>query len=365
MNIQIEKRAPEQIPAEPYKEQCGDALDALWAGTWVRRAIAKTEESGLSGLAEIAAGLQQQSDLAVVVASGITAAMIRAAADALPVKEGGIAVKVFGDSLSSGDYTELLQELSNRDFSLIAVTAGEEELAFRSAFAVMKRALIDRYGQEGAAERMIAIAGRESKILAPDAAESDYPVITYPAGICEKDAAGTAAVLLPLAVMNQDIGSYLNGFYTMLASPMWDLDGADYAAYRRTLLTEKDYEEILIWQKELQSFGRWMSLVNPRAARVLSMPADKALAGQGAIQTLLTAEKGEEDVMTPYFEGCNEDGSLNLLLLSEAAEDFAKEEKAASPGVRISVEFMDEFCLGQLFAFAQLSNGITEFLFNN
>ena len=69
-------------------------------------------------------------------------------------------------------------------------------------------------------------------------------------------------------------------------------------------------------------------------------------------------EADAADIMMPFFEGCNEDGSLNLLMRDSAREAFKNE----NPGAEISLPVMNDRNLGQLFAFFQLSEAITEYL---
>lgn len=360
MEIQIEKRGVEQSAIQACREECGKALDALWETPWIRQTISKATHRNTEALQEIALKIQEQSDLCVVIASGNFGKMIRAAVSALPVNEGGAEVVVFGDTLSSAEYARMLDLLEERDFSLLMVTAAKEDVAFRGAFAVLKQMLIGKYGKERAAERMYAVAGKESEVAAHDAAENDYPLITYPQEIPAELAGETAALLLPLAVMNRDIQAYLNGFYDLIASPAWDLTGGDYAM-ARALMPAEGREEILIWQQQLVPFGRWMHAVSPVDGEVLDMPRDEQLVGRGTFETSLIIEKDAEDIMTPFFEGCHEDGSLNLLLTDTATHYFMR-ERAETAGAHISIEYLDERALGQLFAFVQLSNKITEFL---
>lgn len=360
MEIFVEKRNFGNLPIEEEREACGQALDALWETPWIRQTISKTAHRSVEPLRETALSIQAQSDLCLVIASGNLGKMIRAAVSALTPKEGGTEVLVFGDTLSSTAYAEVLSLLEERDFSLLAITAGEEDLTFRAAFAVLKRLLIDRYGKEGAAERIYAVAGKESRVVAPDAAENDYPLIGYPQGIPEELAGETPAVLLPLAVMNLDIQAYLNGFYDLVASPAWDLTGGDYAV-ARSLLRDGSRTDLLIWQSRLMPFGRWMRAVSPCPVELFAMPQEEHLAGGGALVTGLRIGADDEDIMTPFFEGCHEDGSLNLLLADEI-DDYFTQKNAEAISADIAVERLDERALGQLFAFVQLSDKITEFL---
>lgn len=365
MNIIVETKNFEKLHTEELKGKCPACLDQLWESQWVRRCITRADMEQAEQLQALGDKIAQSSDVTVVLASGQMAKLLRAGISAAePTAEKSKAM-VFGDTLSPSDYGALLHFLEGKSFSLLAVSEGEESLQFRGAYSVLKQQLISSCGKEQAAGRIFAIAGKESKLLTAEAAEEDYPLMTYPE-IPAAYGAGTCALLLPLAIQGVDLKEYLSGFYDMLASPSWDLDGVDYAvgraAYQKACsdgnLNGDDSfsgkEMVLIWQEQLMDLGHW----HGRCRRMPSAETDRETETElvSAFQTLLLVEKDSLDIMMPYFEGCNEDGSLNLLMTEEANRRF---EKAAC-GVKISLPHMDDYNLGQLFAFMQLSKGITE-----
>lgn len=357
MNIFIDKRNIAHMELDAYRKACGDALDSLWQTPWVRASITKSDRRPLPALSELADRLAYQSGVVLVIAAGEAGRMIKGLTAAVPGRSDRADVAVFGDTLSAVDYARLLDRLEGEDFSILAVTEGRESVPWRGAFACLKRLLIARYGQEAAAARMVGIAGKDSEVLAKDASDNDYPLLNWPQDIGPGVGAGTAGALLPLAVKGVSLEEYLDGFYDMLADPAWDLDGADYGAARAVWAKEHGGgEKLLIWQRQLLELGRWR-----RLGDTVWMPEEEAAAQAGAFETLITADQDEEDVMMPYFDGCNEDGSLNLLLL-ETAERYFLQDNMKGRSVRIAAERLDSYTLGHLAAFLQLSDGITDFL---
>lgn len=355
MNINIEKKNFEKLNINEWKGKCGQALDALWESPWVRMSIGKSDRRTADALQDIAGTISGQSDVVLVIASGAIARLIKAAVSAVSQTENGAEVLVFGDTLAPAEYERVLEHLDGNDFSILAVTEGEEDLQEKAAYTCLKQLLVKRYGKEIAVERIYAIAGSKSKMIAQDAADNDYPLMNYPDEIPTAYGANTSAVLLPLAIKGYSLEEYLEGFYEMLASPAWDLDGADYAIAKAVYGKETGAaEEFLIWQNQLADFGAWMGSVR-------QMPAGGALIDGDAFATHLICEEDEADIMMPYFEGCSMEGSLNALMKETAAKCFA-DGGGEAPAVKISVEKMDAFNLGQLMAFFQLSRGIAEFL---
>lgn len=360
MNIKIEKKNFEQLDLSEWKGKCGAALDYLWETPWLRSSITKNDRRIVDVCRELADKISGQSDVALFLCSGREYDLINAFASALEVKEGGADVLVFGDTLSTVEYEKLLASLNGRDFSIIGVTKGEESLPLRGAFACLKQILISRYGNEAALERIYAVCGKESIQIAPDAANNDYLLINYPKEERAECGGNTLAALLPLAIKGWDVTEYLDGFYEMLASPIWDLDGCDYAAAKAALAVSGTKEEMLIWQKQLEDFGRW----NAGYSGIKPMPScERELNGE-FLETHILIEEDTADLMMPFFEGCSMEGSLNSLLV-ETVEKYFREEWKSAVGVKISLKVLDAYNLGQLCAFVQLSEQISEYLIKN
>ncbi len=366
MNLNVEKKNIEKEKLDSLRGKCSDALDALWSSAWLKNSINKLDRSHLESLQVTAEQICSQSEVAVVIAAGDMARTIEACTSAVTQREACADVLVFGDSFSPAEYAELMTDLEKKDFVLISVAPDLETVSMRGAFMCLKSLLVTKYGAEKATERIFAIAGKKSKLIAEDAAENDYPLISYPEDVPAIYGANTAAVLLPMAVKGADLLEYLDGFRDMLASPQWDIDATDYgiarALYKNAGGTK---EHFWIWQSQLAHFGRWEeNFADGIEKRSLKLPADDKANCGDAFDTQFIIEEDQEDIMMPYFEGCNEDGSLNLLLTDTARKCFF-ENNEEKTGVQISVERLDSYNLGQLTAFVQLSNGITEFLLNN
>ena len=123
-------------------------------------------------------------------------------------------------------------------------------------------------------------------------------------------------------------------------------------------LLEKDGEESRYIFGFEESYGYLTgSYVRDKDAIIGSMLRTGYLSDvQNAI--LVSVENPGEDLMTPLFEGCNGDGSLNLLLNEESRRRFYEDER---PGFEIVLGEADASSAGQLAAFVQISEGIAEY----
>ena len=366
MNLNIDRTNIANFELDALRGRSNDALDMLWNAPWLKNSINKLDRGNLESLQMTADKISRQCEVAVVIASGDMAKLIKACTSATEQREDCADVVVFGDTFSPVEYAALVTDLEKKDFVLISATPGLESVQMRGAFVCLKQLLVTKYGSEKATERIYAIAGKKSQLIAQDAAENDYPLITYPGDVPAIYGANTVAALLPMAIKGADLAAYLDGFYDMLASPKWDIDAADYGIARALYKTAGGTKEhFLIWQSQLEDLGRWEETFSDGIdKRSLKMPQDIKMDSAEAFDTQIIIEEDQEDIMMTYFEGCNEDGSLNLLLNSTAKEYFFENDEGKT-GVQIAVERLDSYNLGQLMAFVQLSNGITEFLLNN
>ena len=340
--------------------EAGRALDRLWDSPWVKASVSRVDYKTAETLSPVAEKLASECDVVVVIASGDMAKTLRAVLDAVPGDEDGCEVTVFGDTLSTADYDRLFTKLKGKRTGLIAVSDGKEPLELRGALAILKKFVVSEMGPAGAFGRIYAICSRDSDVIVNDAVQSEYQVIPLEEGITGLYAANSAAVILPLMVKGADISAYLEGFYDTVSSPAWDIDEWEYGAMLADICASGGKTVFSSWHKELESAIKWMAEFNDREGlrRPARMPGDGKTAGGADFDVLVSVENPGEDLMTPLFEGCNGDGSLNLLLNEESRRRFYEDER---PGFEIILGEADASSAGQLAAFVQISEGIAEY----
>ena len=200
MNLNIDKTNKEKLDLDSLQAKSNDALDMLWNVAWLKNAMNKLDRASVESLQETAGKICSQCEVAVIVATGDTAKMIKACTSAIQQREACADVIVFGDSFSPAEYAEVMTDLEKKDFVLISVAPELETVAMRGAFVCLKQLLVTKYGSEKAIDRIYAVAGKRSQLIAEDAAENDYPLISYPDNVPAIYGANTAAALLPMAV---------------------------------------------------------------------------------------------------------------------------------------------------------------------
>ncbi len=361
MELKINRRnsAPEAQDRQLAME-AGRALDRLWQTPWIKRSISKGDFKTAEALSPVAERLSTECDAVVVLAAGNMARTIRAVLDAVPENEEGAKVLVFGDTLSTGDYDSIFTALSGKRTGLITVSEGKEPLELRGALAILKKFIISEMGSSGAFGRIYAVCGRDSRVIVDDAVKSEYQVIPIEEGTKGLYSANSTAAILPLMVKGADIAAYLEGFYDTVSSPFWDVAAWEYGLMMAEALSEGKRVVFSTWHREMESMARWMASFDREGGRRswARLPGDRKICEGAGFETLISVENPGEDLMTPLFEGCNPDGSLNLLLNDESRRSFF--EKKEKPGFEIVLGERDSSFAGQMAAFIQISEGIAE-----
>ena len=339
----------------------GKALDELWGMSWIKSVIGDT-----SDLLETADGLggemRHKSQVIVVIASDTVSAMIKGAISAVGHEHADTSIFFAGEGLSSEDYSLLVDTVRDRDFSLIAIAIQEETLEQRAAFTCVRKLLQDRYGADGMIKRTILVGNNE--YFNEEMSRSGGKVLTLPEDAEDNYAAGTMAVLLPMAAAGIDVAAYMEGFKEMLADTCWDADGVQYGLYLSRCGLKED---VMVWQKRLQGFSRWVCALHDSIgidAKAVYMPAQKNALRRDAYGMSFVVKVEDSDTMLPAFPGCNAEGSMSLLLCEEA-EGFFEDVETEKPGTFLTLEKLNAEAFGRLAAYVQISLGITKFNLGN
>lgn len=362
MEIKVNKRIKDAgAQSREAALKASRALDSLWETAWVKASITKSDYKTAEGLSPLAEKLSAECDIVVVLASGNLARTIKAVLDVVPESEDAADVIVFGDTLSTGDYDELFTALKGKKLGLIAMSDGKESLELKAALSILKKFIVSEMGPAGAFGKIYAVCSRDSEFIVNDAVKNEYQVIPMEEGVSGLYSANSTAVILPLMIKGGDISAYLEGFYDTVSSPSWDTDAWEYGAMLAEFDSAVRPGVFTTWHTELESMVKWMAAFGADAGyrRWARLPKDGEVSEIAGFETLVSVENPGEDLMTPLFEGCNADGSLNLLLNDESRKRFYAGED--TPGFEIVLGERDASFAGQLAAFVQISEGIADF----
>ena len=166
-----------------------------------------------------------------------------------------------GNTLSSDALTELLDYVRDKDFSVNVISKSGDTTESSIAFFLFRQLLEEKYGREGARDRIFATTDRREGTLRALANQAGYATFSVPASIGGRYSVLTAAGLLPLAVAGLDIQEMLAGSADamgVLRQPGQDNPAWQYAAARNALYAEGKLIELLAcYEPHLRAFGEW------------------------------------------------------------------------------------------------------------
>ncbi len=116
-----------------------------------------------------------------------------------------------GNSLSERELQKTLAALGDRDFSVLVISKSGTTLEPAMAFEVFKDKLVEKYGREGANERIYATTDAETGKLHDEAIAENYTRFVVPDGIGGRYSVLSPVGLLPLAVAGIDVDELLVG----------------------------------------------------------------------------------------------------------------------------------------------------------
>lgn len=164
----------------------------------------------IARIREAVARIREDSEVLVCIGVGGSYLGHRAIIEALR-PESGVEIIYAGNSLSQRELNAAMKQLGDRDFSINVISKSGTTLEPAWAFEVFKRKLIEKYGAEGAAQRIYATTDAAKGALHDEAVENNYTRFVVPDNVGGRYSVLTAVGLLPMAVAGVDIEAVLEG----------------------------------------------------------------------------------------------------------------------------------------------------------
>ena len=167
-----------------------------------------------------------------------------------------------GNSIAPAYLNSLIKVIGDRDFSVNVISKSGTTTEPAIAFRVFKQMLEEKYGVEGARERIYATTDTKRGALKTLADTEGYEEFVVPDGVGGRFSVLTAVGLLPIATAGGDIEQLMAG----AAAGEVEYSDADlaknpaylYAAYRNVLYRKGYTTELLInYDPTLVQFGEW------------------------------------------------------------------------------------------------------------
>ena len=155
-----------------------------------------------------------------------------------------------GNNISTTALTELISILDGKDFCVNVISKSGTTTEPAVAFRVFKAMLIDKYGEEGAKDRIFVTTDKARGTLKQFSDAAGYETFVVPDDVGGRYSVLTAVGLLPIAVAGIDIDAMMKGAQDARAAYTdknnKDNDAIKYAVMRNALLNDGKSTEILV-----------------------------------------------------------------------------------------------------------------------
>ena len=294
-----------------------------------------------------------------------------------------------GNGLSSDAMAEVVELLGDEDFSVNVISKSGTTTEPAVAFRFFRKLLEDKYGKEGARERIFATTDKARGALKSLADAEGWETFVVPDDVGGRYSVLTAVGLLPIAVTGVDIDALMGGAASMMEAcrksgyeenPAWR-----YAAVRYELYCAGKSIEVLgcydptfrfmtEWWKQLygESEGKEGKGLFPAS---VEFTADLHSMGQYIqegqrilFETMVRLGDSQQQMYVPVDE---QDGD-GLNFLAGKSMDFVRDRamegtllahtEGGVPNIIVNLDGRDAYSLGQMIYFFEFACGLSGYL---
>lgn len=289
------------------------------------------------------------------------------------------------------DYTaELLDLLSNKDFSVVVISKSGTTTEPAIAFRLLKELLEKKYPAAEVKDRIVAITDASKGALRTLADREGYQTYVIPDDVGGRYSVLTPVGLLPIAIAGLDIEQLVKGAVDMETATApgvaYDQNPSTlYAAVRNLLYQKGKTTEILVnyhpklhflaeWWKQLygESEGKENKGIFPAA---VDFTTDLHSMGQwiqegerNIFETVISVEGANRKLEVPSdkddLDGLNYLAGKRIDEVNKMAElgTLVAHVDGGVPNIRISVPQLNEYYIGQLIFFFEKACGISGYV---
>ena len=167
-----------------------------------------------------------------------------------------------GNSISSVYLSELIDVVKDKDFSINVISKSGTTTEPAIAFRIFKEILENKYGKDGAKERIFATTDKAKGALKNMSDEEGYETFVIPDDVGGRYSVLTAVGLLPIAVSGVSIDKImqgaLDGMNEYSKDDVFENSAYLYAAIRNILYRKGKTTEILVdYEPYMHYFAEW------------------------------------------------------------------------------------------------------------
>lgn len=166
------------------------------------------------------------------------------------LRKGTPAIYFSGNSISSTALSELIEICDGKDFSVNVISKSGTTTEPAIAFRVFREMLIQKYGKDGAAERIFVTTDKAKGTLKSLADSEGYETFVVPDEVGGRYSVLTAVGLLPIAAAGIDIDALMSGAAKargeLMSTSLEENDCYKYVAIRNALYEKGKCTEMFV-----------------------------------------------------------------------------------------------------------------------
>lgn len=294
-----------------------------------------------------------------------------------------------GNSISASYLSQLLEYVKDKDFSLNVISKSGTTTEPAIAFRVFKNLLEEKYGKNGAKNRIYATTDKYKGALKSLSDKEGYETFVVPDDIGGRFSVLTAVGLLPIAVSGADIDELMKGAQSAQKlyeeCDLYKNDCYMYAALRNVLYNKGKTTEIMVnYEPRLHYFAEWWKQLYGESEgkdgkgifpAAVDFSTDLHSMGQYIqdgkrilFETVLNIEECDDDIVIRKTE----DNIDNLNFLAGKSVSFVNNKAflgtllahndGGVPNIVINIPKISEYYLGQLIYFFEKACGISGYM---
>ena len=386
---------------QSYESQVASTYNTIYNRTgagndflgWVNLP-SEIDESLIADIEKTAANLRKKSEIFVVIGIGGSYLGARAVIEALqnhfaPLTDAKPLVVYAGHNMSEDYLHELMAILDKKDYSMAVISKSGTTTEPAIAFRILKQHIINKYGEQEAASRIIAITDKARGALKQLANVKGYKTYIVPDDVGGRFSVLTPVGLLPIAMAGINIRALVKGAVEMekqcKACPTLENPVTQYAVVRQALYAQGLTNEIMVnyeprlvyfseWWKQLygESHGKQHKGIFPAS---VTFSTDLHSMGQyiqdglrNLFETVISVENSNHELRIPME---NEDlDQLNYIAGKRISEVNHKaelgtvlaHEDGGVPNLRIVIPEVSEKVLGELIYFFEMACAVSGYM---
>lgn len=326
----------------------------------------------LSKIKEVSQNIRHDSDVLLVVGIGGSYMGSYALQQLLcpSFKKDKTEVIYVGTNLSGTYLNEVLDYVEDKEVSVNIISKSGSTLEIKLTYELIKEFMEKKYSEEEAHKRIIVTTNVTSGYLKEEVDEYGYTSFDMPDEIGGRYSIITPAHLLPMAVMNLDIDSFLEGYYE---GKKYLDDAYSYAVIRNLMYKEGKYiENYSIYEPKMYYFTEFLkqlfgesegkdgkgifpiSTVNTRDLHSLGQFLQEG--NKIVFETVLKINMKDDLVFNNYSLA-----RLNEIVTSSVMDAHYSGEV---PNMIIEIETNNEKSIGEAIMFFMLSAAFSAYLFD-